>query len=82
MPQQPTPAKSVILLGSLMGGPWYSGLGVCRVLLGNEESLLQVDLTMTAQPPRPVTPDEGRAGGLKGVRHVIAVSSCKGGMAR
>lgn len=34
---------------------------------------------MTAQPQRPLSPDDGRAGGLKGVTHVIAVSSCKGG---
>ena len=34
---------------------------------------------MTAQPQRPMTPDEGRSGGLKSVTHVIAVSSCKGG---
>ena len=34
---------------------------------------------MTAQPQRPVTPDDGRIGGLKEVTHVIAVSSCKGG---
>ena len=35
---------------------------------------------MTAQPQRPMTPDEGRSGGLKSVTHVIAVSSCKGGL--
>jgi Mrp family chromosome partitioning ATPase len=39
----------------------------------------QVDLAMTAQPARPLGPDDGRAGGLAEVQHVIAVSSCKGG---
>ena len=34
---------------------------------------------MTAQPARPLGPDDGRAGGLAEVQHVIAVSSCKGG---
>ena len=42
--------------------------------------LAQVDVTMTAQPQRPIAADEGRSGGLKGVTHVIAVSSCKGGV--
>ena len=41
----------------------------------------QVDLAMTAQPARPLGPDDGRAGGLGEVQHVIAVSSCKGGAA-
>ena len=40
----------------------------------------QVDLAMTAQPARPLGADNGRAGGLAEVQHVIAVSSCKGGM--
>lgn len=40
---------------------------------------VQVDLAMTAQPARPLGPDDGRAGGLAEVQHVIAVSSCKGG---
>ena len=39
----------------------------------------QVDLAMTAQPARPLGADDGRAGGLAEVQHVIAVSSCKGG---
>ena len=34
---------------------------------------------MTAQPARPLGADDGRAGGLAEVQHVIAVSSCKGG---
>jgi Mrp family chromosome partitioning ATPase len=35
---------------------------------------------MTAQPARPLGPADGRAGGLAEVQHVIAVSSCKGGV--
>ena len=39
-----------------------------------------VDVKMDAVPPRPVQSETDRPHGLRSVAHVIAVSSCKGGM--
>jgi len=41
----------------------------------------EVNLTMTAQPPRALGATD-MPGGLRGVKHVIAVSSCKGGVGK
>ena len=49
-----------------------------RAYVETLEWVRQVDVTMDAQPPRPLVTDD-RPPGLQKVAHVIAVSSCKGG---
>jgi Mrp family chromosome partitioning ATPase len=41
-----------------------------------------VDVSIGSQPAKAITADDGRPGGLRDVRHIIAVSSCKGGVGK
>ena len=48
--------------------------------VGRLQWVTSVDVTMDAQAPQVAAPQADRPGGLRNVAHIIAVSSCKGGV--
>lgn len=48
----------------------------------NSSCGVQANIKMDAQPARPLVSAEARPHGLQNVKHIIAVSSCKGGVGK
>ena len=51
----------------------------CEEYVGQLSWVTSVNVKFSAQQATPLMPESNRPSGLKGVSHVIAVSSCKGG---